>query len=189
MVITYSVEVALTVVDQVIVVLPQEYFEQFSTVLKELGAHKVVIGGFSRSESVRNGLKEVDSAVREVLVHDAARPLATKALYERVLAKLNNGAKAVVPVIDINDTVKRISKGRVDMTLDRSALGLAQTPQGFDKKLLASAHESFGNATDDSTLVELLGYTVDVVPGESENIKITKPVDLKVAQTLMDRLK
>ncbi len=187
-VISYSVETAVSTVDQVVVVLPEDYLDQYSTILKEMGVNKVVPGGHSRSESVRHGLKEVDIKVEEVLVHDAARPLATKRLFEIVLSKLNGGEKGVIPVIEISDTVKRVSKGYVDLTLDRSTLALVQTPQGFDRKVLTLAHESFGDATDDSTLVELLGYNVAVVPGEPENIKITKPIDLKVADILLQRI-
>ncbi len=187
MVIDYSIEVALRVVDQVVVVLPYEFMERYTTELTNMGVHNLALGGNTRSESVRNGLKLVEPTVQKVLVHDAARPLASKILFEKVLSKLNEGEKAVVPTIEVTDTVKRISKKYVDRTLDRSVLGLAQTPQGFDKNLLQMAHESFGNATDDSTLVELLGYTVAVVPGEVENIKITKPFDLIVAQMILDR--
>lgn len=141
----------------------------------------VVVGGDTRSESVRAGLAAVPSSADVVLVHDAARPLATVELFERVIAAVAAGADAVVPGIDLVDTIRRRGGGLVD----RDELVAVQTPQGFAAAALSAAHRGGAEATDDATLVEASGGRVVVVPGESNNFKITHRDDLVVAQALL----
>ena len=126
-----------------------------------------------------------------IVVHDAARPLASPALFEAVIeAVTSGGADGAVPGIPLRDTIKAVDEsGHVTSTLDRSALVAVQTPQAFRAGLLRGAHEQRGSdgsgAPDDAVLVEALGATVRVVPGEPGNLKITDPDDLRAAERLL----
>ncbi len=153
----------------------------------DLEADAVTDGGATRSDSVRAGLLMLPRDIEFVLIHDAARPLATAALYKRILARLQEGSEAVIPVVGIADTVKEIIHNEVVATLDRSRLYRVQTPQGFRRSVLELAYQSDGTATDDSQLVEELGVTVDAVPGEQNNFKITTIADLERAKELLER--
>lgn len=150
---------------------------------------EVVAGGAERGDSVARALEAVPPAADVVLVHDAARPLLPSAVIDRVLeaAATGVGAVAAVPVAD---TLKEVDAGgRITATPDRRRFWRAQTPQGFPRTLLLEAHrraaaEGFG-ATDDAALVEWCGGTVVVVEGAPENLKITTPADLVVAEALL----
>ena len=143
-----------------------------------------VAGGATRSESVRAGLAAVPDAADIIVVHDAARPLATDALFAAVIDAVRNGADAAIPGVAVTDTVKRVEGDRVIETLDRSQLVAVQTPQAFRADALRKAHGAGGDATDDAALVEAAGGTVVVVAGEPGNIKVTTPADLRVAEAL-----
>ncbi|HEV7958632.1 MAG TPA: 2-C-methyl-D-erythritol 4-phosphate cytidylyltransferase, partial [Acidimicrobiales bacterium] len=146
------------------------------------GADVVVTGGSSRAASVRCGLVRCDDA-DIVIVHDAARPFASPALFEAVVAAIASGADAAIPGLMLTDTVKRITqKGDVMVvaeTLTREELVGVQTPQAFRRGVLERAHESGDDASDDAGLVEAIGAVVVVVPGEPGNVKITRPDDLE----------
>lgn len=144
-------------------------------------------GGARRRDSVAAGLAQVPGDTQFVLVHDAARPLATPALARRVAARLAAGdADAVVPVVAVRDTIKQIEGGWVAATLERSELRAVQTPQGFVADVLRRAHAaSDADATDDAALVERWGGTVATVPGEPGNLKVTFPEDLVVLSALL----
>ncbi|MDH3470533.1 MAG: 2-C-methyl-D-erythritol 4-phosphate cytidylyltransferase [Acidimicrobiia bacterium] len=146
-----------------------------------------VPGGERRRDSVANGLADVPADVEFILVHDAARPLASEALVRSIAIRLQQGdADGVVPVVPIRDTVKRVSGERVIETVDRSELVMVQTPQGFTAEALRKAHASVeGDAPDDAYLVERAGGKVVSVPGEVSNLKITFPKDLVVAEGLL----
>ena len=144
-----------------------------------------VTGGATRSESVRNGLAAVPDDVDIVVVHDAARPLASAALFAAVIDAVRTGADAAIPGVAVSDTIKRVEGDRVLETLDRGALVAVQTPQAFRADVLRKAHATGGDATDDAALVEAMGGTVVVVPGESTNLKITTLDDLRVAEGLL----
>ncbi|MFK7919834.1 MAG: 2-C-methyl-D-erythritol 4-phosphate cytidylyltransferase [Ilumatobacter sp.] len=154
-----------------------------------------VAGGETRSASVRAGLARVPEDVDVVCVHDAARPLASPALYERVVAAILDGADAAVPGIAVADTIKVIDPasalgnvlGRVTNTPDRSTLVAVQTPQAFRASALRAAHASGGDATDDAALVEAAGGVVVVVEGEPSARKITTPDDLGWAREQLVR--
>lgn len=147
----------------------------------------VVPGGDTRSASVRAGLAAVPPEAQFVVVHDAARPLASKALFDAVVGAVRAGADAAVPAVAIADTVKRVDAGHVVATLMREDLVAVQTPQAFLASSLRAAHVRGGDATDDAALVEAVGGTVVVVPGERWNVKITDPDDLSAASALAAR--
>jgi 2-C-methyl-D-erythritol 4-phosphate cytidylyltransferase len=159
--------------------------------VQELSAadHQVVAGGESRSESVAAALETLDSEV--VIVHDAARPLVTPELVDAVIADLLDDpeAGAVVAAAPVADTIKQVARGvEVDRTLDRSSLWAAQTPQAFRAETLRDAMGStslLAQATDDAMLVERIGGRVLLHEAPAENIKVTTPLDLRVAELLL----
>jgi 2-C-methyl-D-erythritol 4-phosphate cytidylyltransferase len=144
-----------------------------------------VEGGASRADSVRAGLAALPPATDIVVVHDAARPLASAALFEAVLGAVRGGADAAVPAIPVADTIKRVDGDRVTETLARDGLVAVQTPQAFRVDALRAAHTDGGDATDDAALVEAAGGTVVVVPGEARNVKLTTAGDLAVVAALL----
>ena len=119
-----------------------------------------------------------------VVVHDGARPLATPKLFAAVVDAVVAGADAAVPGLAVADTVKRIDRGEVVETLPRDGLVVIQTPQAFRAEVLRGAHLHDADATDDAALVERMGATVRVVPGDPRNVKVTTVADLEVAQAL-----
>jgi 2-C-methyl-D-erythritol 4-phosphate cytidylyltransferase len=138
-----------------------------------------VAGGATRSASVRAGLAAVPDTAEIVVVHDAARPLATDALFTAVIDAVRAGADGAVPGIPVADTVKRVAGDRVVETVARDGLVAVQTPQAFSAGALRRAHARGGDASDDAALVEAAGGTVVVVPGEVANVKVTAPADLE----------
>ena len=173
-VLDWSVETARESCDGVVVVLPPDRLEP--------GA---VAGAATRSGSVRAGLAAVPDDAAVVVVHDGARPLATSALFVRVIGAVVDGADAAIPAVPVTDTVKRVADGRVIETLARRELVAVQTPQAFAAGQLRRVHASEVEATDDAALVEAAGGSVVVVEGERSNIKITDPHDLVVAEALL----
>jgi 2-C-methyl-D-erythritol 4-phosphate cytidylyltransferase len=152
------------------------------------GADVVVEGGATRADSVRQGLAAVPADAEVILVHDAARPLASPALFRAVIAALAQGeADAAVPGVAVSDTIKEVdARHHVVGTFDRSTLVAVQTPQAFRADTLRRAHAGGADATDDAALVEALGGRVRVVPGEPHNMKITTPDDLRAASRLVE---
>ena len=176
-----SVDVAATASEGVVVVLPEDSVE--STILRADSAELLVVaGGATRAESVRAGLAAVPASAEIVLVHDAARPLASTELFQSVIQAVRDGARGVVPAVAISDTIRNKAGGVVD----RSQLLAVQTPQGFDVATLREAHANNPDATDDATLVEAMGYEVAIVPGEAQNNKLTEPTDLISAASIID---
>jgi 2-C-methyl-D-erythritol 4-phosphate cytidylyltransferase len=155
----------------------------------------VVAGGTDRQESVRLALAVLPDDVDVVLVHDAARCLVPVAVTEAVIAEVRGGAGAVVPGVPVADTVKRVAAGgEVTATVDRSDLWGVQTPQGFSRVVLMAAHEAArhdtaaaGGATDDAALVERMGGRVRVIGGSEEAFKVTRPIDLLLAEAVLAR--
>lgn len=148
-----------------------------------------VTGGPTRSASVRAGLAAVPAEVAVIVVHDAARPLADAALFERVIAAVRAGADGAVPGVTVADTIKRVDplSGLVLETLHRPALRAIQTPQAFAADALRQAHAGEADATDDAALVEAAGGRVVVVEGDPSNVKVTGPDDLVLAENLLTR--
>jgi 2-C-methyl-D-erythritol 4-phosphate cytidylyltransferase / 2-C-methyl-D-erythritol 2,4-cyclodiphosphate synthase len=175
--IEHAVAAISSVVDQVIVTAPATHLSQFKALLGE--SINVVVGGQTRSESVRAGLAQVSSDVKHVLIHDAARALASTNLASRVLTELQNGEVAVIPGMALVDTIKEVDEaGYVISTPERSSLRNIQTPQGFELSVLQSAHAANGEGTDDAALVEAAGHKVLVITGEERALKVTTPADL-----------
>jgi 2-C-methyl-D-erythritol 4-phosphate cytidylyltransferase len=149
----------------------------------------VVAGGETRGESVRFGLDAVPQAAEVVLIHDAARPLVTRHLVDRVLDAAARGV-GVVPAVPVADTIKRVDgDGGVLETVDRSSLWAAQTPQGFPRRMIVDAYHHAAErglvATDDAAVVESVGGRVVIVEGDPQNLKITTPPDLVLAETIL----
>jgi len=172
-VIDWSLDVARRVSDVVVLVVPEARTEDHEPL-----ADVVVAGGDSRSDSVRAGLSAVPGDATYVLVHDAARPVPVVDVWQRVVAALEDGAGAVVPVVPVTDTLRE----RDGATVDRSRLVAVQTPQGFAADVLRAAHASGGDATDDAALAEAIGAKVVLVDGDVRNIKITDASDLALAE-------
>jgi 2-C-methyl-D-erythritol 4-phosphate cytidylyltransferase len=142
---------------------------------------------------VRAALAVIADDAAVIVVHDAARPLASAELHQAVVAAVHAGADAVIPGVPVSDTIKRVAHDEhgdavVVETLDRSQLVAVQTPQAFRADLLRAAHAERADATDDAALVEAIGGTVVVVAGEATNLKITGPHDLAVAAALLRAL-
>ena len=140
---------------------------------------RAVAGGPTRSASVRAGLAMVPAEATIVCVHDAARPLASRALFDAVVDAVRTGADAAVPVVPVTDTIKIVdASGVVVDTPERDRLVAVQTPQAFRADVLRRAHADGADGTDDAALVERLGGVVVTIPGEAWNRKITEPEDL-----------
>src|SRR5437773_9385147 len=177
-------------INRIVVVGPPSRLETAEQEVASLHPTKPVTvkaGGESRQESVRAGIAALGEC-DYVLVHDAARPLASPALVRRVLAAaIESGA--AFPAISPRDAVKRVEGNRLVESLDRSRVVLAQTPQGFAYELLARAHREAADAglvgDDDAQLVAATGHAVTVVPGEPANIKLTTAEDLEVMEALV----
>lgn len=172
----------------VVVAAPPGAEDLAHAIVEPLGAHAVVTGGPTRQASIRAALAAVPADAAAVLCHDAARALATPALFAAVLEALE-GWDGVVPVVPVADTVKRVRGERVVGTEPREELALAQTPQAFVASALRDAHgraEAAGvEATDDAALLEWAGYRVRAIPGEPTNLKITTAEDLARAEALL----
>lgn len=174
-VLDWSMETARGVSNGVVVVLSSADAE------REAG----VVGGDTRSESVRCGLAAVPANATIICVHDAARPFASAHLYREVIVQVHQGADGAVPAIAVTDTIKQVNAHNVVVgTPDRSSLVAVQTPQAFRATVLRDAHALSPEGTDDATLVEQLGKQVVVVAGEAMNRKLTTPEDLEWARAI-----
>jgi 2-C-methyl-D-erythritol 4-phosphate cytidylyltransferase len=174
-VLDWSLAAARTVSDGVVLVVPPDRAGH-----EEPGADAVVPGGATRSASVRAGLAAVPAEATVVLVHDAARPLASHRLWQAVADAVDAGAAAAVPAVPVTDTIRRRDGG----TVDRAGLLAVQTPQGFRPDVLRRAHEGGPEGTDDASLAEAAGAAVRVLDGEPQNIKVTTAVDLAMLEVL-----
>ena len=174
-------------VDAIVLVAPPGWEEPAILLAEELGCGKVsacVPGGETRAESVRAGMTEIPAEAVVVLVHDAARPLVTEAVIERVLAPLSEGWDGAVPGLPVADTLKRVgADGAIVETVSRDGLYGVQTPQAFPADVLRAAVAAGGEATDCAALVEARGGRVKVVPGDPQLLKVTTADDLaKIAE-------
>lgn len=152
----------------------------------------VVQGGSSRQESVKLGLLAFSKEVRLAAVHDGARPLVSGELIDKVIRAAHSYG-AAAPAIPVKDTIKVFEGGFIAATPDRSTLRAVQTPQVMDRDLLLGALEKAeqeGTAlTDDCSAVEHIGMRVRLVEGEERNLKVTTPLDLKIAELLLEEKK
>ena len=172
------------VCELIIVTAPSGYEAEYSKILGD--QVEVITGGVLRSDSIRLAISKIPAKYEYVLVHDAARALASTTLASSVLSQLIQGEQAVIPALSVIDTIKEVdAKGYVRNTLDRSALKVIQTPQGFTRSVLERAHTASEDATDDAALVEALGIAVKVITGEEGALKITTPSDLAAGIRLL----
>jgi len=177
----HSLEKVLDLFEEVILVLPEEDLQKVKVPPKV----KKVAGGKERQDSVLEGILEAEGDI--VIVHDCARPFASKELFLKV-SELGD-FEGKICALPVRDTLKQVSEGMVIKTIDRTGLWHSQTPQAFLRKVLLECHfrargEGFF-ATDDAMLLERYGYRVGVVMGEPINIKITYPEDIALAQRLL----
>ena len=173
-------------IEGIVVAAPPDWEEPCILVAEEVAAGKVaetVTGGETRSESVRNALAQVPEQAAVVLVHDAARPLVTEEVIERVVTALEEGWDGAVPSLPVSDTVKRVEGEAVAETIDREGLVIVQTPQAFVAGIFRRAVESGGEAGDCAALVEAAGGRVRAVPGDPRLLKITGPSDLELVES------
>lgn len=176
-----ALDTALAATDGVVLVVPESSMESMA----RLGCI-VQKGGATRSDSVRAGLARVPSDADFILVHDAARPMASGKLYARVIEALERGELAVVPVMPVVDSLKR-SSGEVGLiSVSRENMMVAQTPQGFSASALRAIHAARLDTTDDADAAERIGIRVSSVSGEAHNLKITTRSDLAVANALWE---
>ena len=149
-------------------------------------------GGSSRQESVHLGLNALSGKCKLAAIHDGARPLISWQVINRVVRAANTYG-AAAPAIPVKDTIKVVQGGVVKETLDRASLQAVQTPQVFDfdilRGALKKAKQDGAQVTDDCSAVERIGLTVKIVEGEERNLKITTPLDLKIAQLLLEEEK
>lgn len=168
-------------VARVYTVIHPDDADDFRAASAGLTVEAPVDGGITRQESVRNGLEHIsrEAAPAFVLIHDGARPFTSPGLISHVIAALEH-SDAVIPVLDVHDTLKRSTDGKVNGTVDRSNLVRAQTPQGFRFDRILKAHQDCAveNLTDDAAVAEACGLTVSTVPGREENVKITTDEDM-----------
>ena len=176
----------------VIVTLPADQLELWRRLCEKYGfavPHRVVAGGETRWHSVKNALDSIGdvAGVDVIAVHDGVRPLATANLIRRVLEAARRDG-AAIPVVPLNDSVRQLAGDGTSHALDRSLLRAVQTPQAFDARLLIEAYrQPFAPMfTDDASVVERYGHHVTLVEGEPQNLKITRPMDLALAEYLLN---
>ncbi len=168
-------------IDGIVVAAPPDWEEPCIVLAEEIGAGKVsavVTGGDTRAASVRAALAEVPDDAAVIVVHDAARPLVSDEMVERVLAPLSEGYDGAVPVLPVSDTVKRVRGSEVAETLERDGLVVAQTPQAFLATSLRRA--AAGEGSDCASLVEAQGGRIKAVEGDPRLLKVTSPEDLEL---------
>lgn len=168
-------------VGSVVVVGKAEFIEEIEKMFSSnQSVEAVVAGGSTRTASVSAGLLAVPNTAEIILIHDGARPLASQVLFNRVIDAVNGGVDAVVPGIEIRDSLRSVRGHEVN----RSEVVAVQTPQGFKASILRTAYLNQDEFTDDASKVEAMGVKVEIIEGESNNLKITHPVDLLVARQI-----
>ena len=173
--------------DEVILVIPNNNQEKLQKEIKRKYGSKVnlVIGGADRQDSVKNAIQNSNPKVDLVVIHDAARPFITKTLIEKCISACETSDGAII-AMQPHDTIKFSKDNIVEKTIDRSNIWMAQTPQAFNKQKILEAYSSreFDDLilTDESSLMEKLGYKIMIVPGNGKNFKITTFDDWKRAE-------
>jgi 2-C-methyl-D-erythritol 4-phosphate cytidylyltransferase len=182
---------AATTVDEIVLVCGEHSRADASSLLERFDGNKPVmlaLGGARRQDSALAGIAATSGTVDVVAIHDAARPLVTGELFDRAIDAAYADGAAIVGV-PVSDTIKRVRSGLVQETVPRDEIVSVQTPQAFQKSLLlkafASATASGLDVTDEAALVEAFGHPVRVVPGSSDNLKVTYPADLVLVEALL----
>lgn len=172
---------------EIVVVLPKDHIELWKNIAArfEVAEHKIACGGEERFHSVLNGLQALSEEVEYIGIHDAVRPLVSKRLIIKLMLEAEKNA-AVIPVVAPPDSYRKV-EGELSHIIDRSTLRIVQTPQVFQAYVLRKAYEQeFSPAfTDDASVVEMAGHKITLVEGERENIKITTPVDMTIAEAII----
>lgn len=172
---------------ELVVVLPEEHIALWRNLAArfDVAPHKIASGGKERFDSVKSGLAALSDEVETIAVHDAVRPLATKKLIIR-LALAAEEAEAVIPVVAPHDSIRQV-EGESSHIVDRSLLRMVQTPQFFQAEVLRKAYsQTFSPLfTDDASVVEAAGHKITLAEGEEQNIKITTPIDLTIAEAII----
>ena len=179
-------------VDQIILIVKENYIEEARGIVSKYALRKVacvIPGGKTRSHSVANGLAKVEAGDDDIiLVHDGARPLLKEKNIQDVVDSARKCGAAVLG-IPCTSTIKKVTEENIiEKTVDRKVLWEAQTPQAFRFDIIKEAYKDFEElgVTDDSGLVEKSGKKVHIVPGDKNNIKVTVPEDLKLAEAILD---
>lgn len=180
-----------SVIDKMVVVVNSAEIKPCRQMIEDHNIGKVdqlVVGGKERQDSVYNGLQKIKMSKGKIVIHDGARPLATLSLIEKAVKACRPDLGVVVGV-PVSDTVKVASDGEITRTLNREQLWAIQTPQVFPLEVLLRAHQQAKRdsfyGTDDAALVERLGFRVRIVEGSYENIKVTTPLDLRLAEAIL----
>ena len=179
-------------VSEIVIVTREDLIVPISNLCRSMDKVKaVVVGGKSRQESVNLGLNALSDKVKLAAVHDGARPLITWQVIDRAIRAANTYG-ATAPAIPVKDTIKVVEGRVVKNTPDRATLFAVQTPQVFDFDLLRGAlkkaEQEGAQVTDDCSAVELMGFKVKIVEGDERNIKVTTPMDLKIAEMLLEEM-
>lgn len=177
------------VIREIVIVTREDLLQSVSELCRGIEkVRAVVVGGANRQDSVQAGMNALSAGTKLVAVHDGARPLITEAVIDRTVRAAHTYS-AAAPAVPVKDTVKVVKGGIVLNTPDRSTLRAVQTPQVFDVALLRGAlkkaRDDGAAVTDDCSAVERLGMSVKIVEGDERNMKVTTPMDLKIAQTLL----
>lgn len=180
-------------VKEIVVVTREDLIPKISSMCGKYDkVRAVVVGGKDRAESVKNGLSMFSGKVKLAAIQDGARPLITEAVIDRTIRAAHTYG-AAAPAVPMKDTIKVVEGGIVSSTPDRSTLKAIQTPQVFDvdllKAALKKAFQEGAAITDDCSAVELMGFKVKIVEGDERNIKVTTPMDLRIAQMLLEETK
>lgn len=181
---------ACALVKEIVIVTREDLIEPITELCGDLEKVRAVVkGGSSRQESVKLGLQILSKEVTLAAVHDGARPLISEALIDKTIRAAHTYG-AAAPAIQVKDTIKVAAAGFVASTPDRGTLRAVQTPQVIDRDLLLGALERAekdgASVTDDCSAVERLGMKIRLVEGEERNLKVTTPLDLKIAELLLE---
>lgn len=181
-------------VEEVILVLKEREFTYCTENVLNLFDRKIekikmVKGGLTRKDSVYNGIKKVSDKTDHVIIHDGARPLITPEIINNIIGTLES-EDAVTTGVNLKDTVKiKDNNNYVVKTINRNNLSIIQTPQAFSYKLIKEAHQKQlfdKNITDDAGLVEMLNHKVKIIEGSYDNIKVTTPIDITIAEEILE---
>ena len=180
-------------VSEIVIVTREDLILPINSLCREFPKVKAVIaGGKTRQASVGNGLNALSKEMKLAAIHDGARPLITWQLIDRCVRAANTYG-AAAPAIPVKDTIKTVEGGLVVNTPERAKLRAVQTPQVFDidllKGALLKAYQDGAEVTDDCSAVERLGMKVKIVEGHEKNLKVTTPMDLKIAEMLLEEEK
>jgi 2-C-methyl-D-erythritol 4-phosphate cytidylyltransferase len=177
-------------ISEIVIVTRPDLIVPISQLCREMPKVKAVVaGGKDRAESVHLGMNALSEDIKLAAIHDGARPMATWQLIDRCIRAANTYG-AAAPAIPVKDTIKVVTGGVVSSTPDRETLKAVQTPQVFDFDLLRGALQKArledAKITDDCSAVENMGMSVKIVEGDERNIKITTPLDLKLAEMILE---